>query len=84
MIGAHHEPRRCFKRRSGRVFEALARFEQRLLAHYASSVHVLGAASCVGDLPGAAQQLNWLRPLIFDLYPVGPDEMALFRLRLVC
>ena len=62
VIGADHEARRRVERRAGRVFEALARFQQRLLADHAGAVHMLRAAARVGDLPGAAQQLDRLGP----------------------
>ncbi len=65
------------------VFEALPWFQQRLLADHTRAVHMLGAAPCVGNLPSAAEQLDWLRALVLDLYPVSPDEMVFLGLRLI-
>src|SRR5271166_6674487 len=77
VVGAHHKSRGRVERRAGGVFEALARLEQWLLADHAGTVHMLGVAARVRDLPGAAEQLHRHAPPVLDLHAIGPDIVAL-------
>src|ERR1700729_1735104 len=55
----------------------------RLLLPKPGTMHVLGAAARIGDLPGAAQQLHRFSAVVLDLHAIRPDEMVLVRLRFV-
>src|SRR5271165_476034 len=83
VVGAYHEARRRPERRAGGVFEALARLQQWPFANHPIAIHVLGLAARIGNPPGAAQQLHRFAALIFDLYAIGPNVVALVRLRLI-
>ena len=69
--------------RAGGVFEGLAWFEHGLLADDAFAFHLENPAACVGDAPGAADQLHGLFAAVFDGDAVGPDEAAIIRFGLV-
>src|ERR1700693_153686 len=81
VISAHHKARRRVERRARGVLEALARLEQRLFPTDAAAVHVLSAAPPIRDLQGAAEKLHRLAPTVLDLHAIGPDVVALVRLR---
>src|ERR1700710_2647370 len=68
VVCPHHEARWRVEGGAGGVLETFPWLEERLLADHAGTVHVLGATSRVGNLPGAPKQLHRLRPLVFNLH----------------
>src|SRR5262249_20197388 len=83
QVAAMHGAGRRVKGTAARVFEALPGLEHWLCADHAGAAHLLDVTDLVGDLPIARHELDGLSALVLDGDGVGPEELALFRLRLV-
>src|SRR5437016_1754558 len=79
LVIADHEAGRGRQRAAAGVFNALARFEHRLLADNPRPAYFFEVPTAVGDPPMAIAQLYRLGAAVLDVDMVGPDVVAVGR-----